>query len=148
MAWALQGLAINEFTSDKYYNEQGHVGEQFLLVRGFKTDREWVWYTFAYMIPFTILSGLVLGIVLRYVRIEPEMSTLKPKNKIQFGQAAVDNDEEDMNLPFTPVDLTFDKLVYEVKASTSGETLKLLNEVSGIFAAGRMVALMGSSGAG
>ena len=44
------------------------------------------------------------------------------------------------------VDLSFDKLVYEVDASTTNEKLRLLNEVSGVFKAGRMCALMGSSG--
>lgn len=143
MAWALQGLVVNEFTSHKYDNLT-FGGREFLVVRGFETEREWVWYTFAYLIPFNFLSGLVLGVVLKYVRIEPEVSHLK--NKIRIGN--VEDSEDDFNLPFTPVDLTFDKLVYEVKASTGDETLRLLNEVSGVFAAGRMVALMGSSGAG
>ena len=145
MFWALQGLVVNEFRSGKYAELPGG-GIQFLAVRGFKTGAEWVWYTFAYLIPFTIISGFILGIVLQKVRIEPEKSHSKRKN-IRIGKLDED-EEEDFNLPFTPVDLTFDKLVYEVKASTGDETLKLLNEVSGVFAAGRMVALMGSSGAG
>ena len=50
--------------------------------------------------------------------------------------------------PFVPVDLSFDNLCYDVKASTGGETLRLLNNVSGVFSGGRMCALMGESGAG
>lgn len=145
MSWALQGLVVNEFTSAKYDGLSAG-GEQFLQIRGFKTERQWIWYTFAYMIPFTFIAGLVLGIVLRRVRIEPEVSHLKNKNKIRIGE--LEDEDDDFNLPFTPVDLTFHGMSYEVKASTGDETLKLLNEVSGVFAAGRMVALMGSSGAG
>ena len=124
-----------------------HGGEEMLRIRGFHTGSEWIWYSFAFMIPFTIVSGLVLGIVLKTVRIEPEVSSVRKKNRIAFG-TAVENQSTSFNLPFTPVDLTFEKVVYEVKASTGDETLKLLNEVSGVFASGRMVALMGSSGAG
>ncbi|CAB9510945.1 Pleiotropic ABC efflux transporter of multiple drugs CDR1 [Seminavis robusta] len=145
MAWALQGLVSNEFMSDKYKDIPGG-GEQFLEVRGFKVGTQWIYYPFAYLIPFTFFAGLVLGVVMNHIRIEPEINSVKGK-KITIGKAQQD-DEEDFNLPFIPVDLTFEKMVYEVKASTGDETLKLLNEVSGIFAAGRMVALMGSSGAG
>lgn len=150
-----QGLVSNEFMSTKYedaadgfsFEEDFHGGEVFLQVRGFHTGREWIWYSFAFMIPFTFFSGLVLGIVLKTVRIEPEVTSVKKKNQVEFGKAGEEGSTS-FNLPFTPVDLTFEKVVYEVKASTGDETLKLLNEVSGVFSAGRMVALMGSSGAG
>ena len=42
---------------------------------------------------------------------------------------------------FIPVDLSFKDLCYEVKASTGSEKLRLLNNVSGVFSAGRMCAL-------
>ena len=138
-----QGLVSNEFMSSKYTGN----GYHFLGIRGFHVGKEWIWYTFAFLIPFTFFAGLVLGIVLKTVRIEPKVSSVKKKNKVSIGNG-VEDATTSFNLPFTPVDLTFDKLVYEVKASTGDETLKLLNEVSGVFAAGRMVALMGSSGAG
>ena len=137
MAWALQGLVSNEFTSDKYED-----GDLFLLSRGFQTGREWVVYTFCYMIPFTIVMSAMLGVVLKYVRIEPERPHMNKKN-ISIDHAALDASQRDFNLPFTPVDLTFSNLVYEVKASTGNETLRLLNEVSGVFKAGRLCALMG-----
>lgn len=44
--------------------------------------------------------------------------------------------------------LTFENINYTVKASTSKEELHLLKGISGYFAAGKMTALMGSSGAG
>lgn len=139
MAWCLQGLASNEFTSGKYTS-----GEDFLEIRGFQTGSQWIAYAFAYMIPYTLVSTAFLGIALKRNTIEPEQFDVKDKKKISIGTAAaMEESASEFNLPFTPVDLTFDKLVYEVKASTSGDTLRLLNEVSGIFKAGRMCALMG-----
>ena len=137
MAWALQGLVSIEFTSKKYV-----FGDAFLIARGFQTGTAWIGYSFCYMIPFFLFCTGILGIVLKYVRIEPERSRLD-KNNISIGQVPQEATEETINLPFTPVDLTFDKIVYEVKASTGDETLRLLNEVSGVFKAGRMCALMG-----
>lgn len=146
MAWALQGLATNEFTSGKYDNLPFD-GSNFLWSRGFQTGREWIGYTFAYMVPFTLIFVIILGIVLKYVRIEPEQEQVKKKKTVAIGSiAAKEEDHDDFNLPFTPVDLTFENLVYEVKASTGDGTLRLLNEVSGAFVAGRLCALMGSSG--
>ena len=144
MAWALQGLASNEFMSAKY-DDLAFSGNTFLWSRGLQTGRQWIGYSFLYMIPFTLFCSFILGIVLKYVRIEPEYAHLN-KHSVSIGQVP-DKPDEDFNIPFTPVDLTFDKLVYEVKASTGDETLRLLNEVSGAFIAGRMCALMGSSGA-
>jgi hypothetical protein len=137
MSWALQGLVSNEFMSDKYED-----GEDFLAIRGFQVGRQWIGYSFLFMIPYTILSTVVLGFVLNYVRIEPERQDVKSKSKVSIG-ATSKTEGESFNLPFPPVDLTFDKLVYEVDSSTTNEKLKLLNEVSGAFIAGRMCALMG-----
>lgn len=145
MAWALQGLASNEFMSGKYDNLPTFGGNTFLWSRGFQSGKEWVGYAFAYMIPFTLIFSVILGIVLKYVRIEPEKAHAKKKSVV-IGSVAEKNDDDDFNIPFTPVDLTFEKLGYEVKASTGDEILRLLNEVSGAFLAGRMCALMGSSG--
>ena len=148
MAWAFQGLVSNEFMSDKYNSvPPDNNGDHFLEVRGFQVGQEWVWYSLAYLIPYNFVCGLILGVVMLHVRVEPEVNVVTGK-KVFFGDEVGEDEGEDFNLPFTPVDLTFEKLVYEVKASKGKETLKLLNEVSGVFAAGRMVALMGSSGAG
>lgn len=144
-AWALQGLLSVEFTSQKYDNAVVD-GETFLSLTGFQTGREWIGYTFAYMIPYCVVCTFILGVVLKYVKIEPTRAEAKAGKSVTIGVAGCKGNE--MNLPFTAVDLTFEKLVFEVRASTGGETLRLLNEVSGIFKKGRMCALMGSSGAG
>ena len=79
---------------------------------------------------------------MKYVRIEPERQHVN-KNQLSIGES---KETDNINIPFIPVDLSFENLTYEVTASTSKETLRLLNEVSGVFKAGRMCALMGSSG--
>jgi len=147
MAWALQGLLTNEFMSEKYADlPDGLSGSTFLAIRGFQTGFEWLGYSFAYMIPYTLICTLVLGAVLRKVTIQPEVSIIRKKNVVMGSNDA--DEKRETNLPFVPVDLTFKSMVYEVKASKGDETLRLLNEVSGVFNAGRMCALMGSSGAG
>lgn len=136
-AWALQGLASIEFTSSKY-DSVGAWRLTLLASRGFQTDRAFIGYTFAYLIPFTLLSTVVLGFVLRKVRIEPERATNRKVKQVAIG-ALPEKQSTDLNLPFTPVDLTFNKLVYEVLASTGGDKIRLLNEISGSFRAGRYV---------
>ena len=53
---------------------------------------------------------------------------------------------EDSTLKTIGATLTFKDVNYVVTASTSNEKLHLLKGISGYFAAGKMTALMGSSG--
>lgn len=142
-----QGMASNQFLSSPY---EGYVcfsddGEPTSLSdyalefpRGWRSDgdRVWIGYTFAFLIPYTFLFGAFTWLSLKYVRIEPERQHAK---KVTIGKVT---ESHEFSIPFTPVDLSFDNLVYEVDASTSKEKLRLLNEVSGVFKAGRMCALM------
>lgn len=156
MAWAMQGMASNQFLSSKYSGYvceididgyEFNLGVQALQRRGWKSSgREWIAYTFAFLVPYTIVFGLVTLLALKYIRIEPDRQHVK--KKVNIGAEKKESKTEEINVPFIPVDLSFDKLTYEVTASTSKEKLRLLNEVSGVFKAGRMCALMGSSGAG
>lgn len=150
MAWSMQGMASNQFYSSAYKSYVCEVDGEFYSLsesaleypRGWKSDgnRVWIGYTFAFLLPYTLLFGAVTWLSLKYVRIEPERQNAK---KVNIGSV---KKSEEFNIPFTPVDLSFDKLSYEVVASTTKEKLRLLNEVSGVFKAGRMCALMGSSG--
>lgn len=56
--------------------------------------------------------------------------------------------EEEFDIQFVPVTLSFSDICYDVIASKGKENIRLLNNVYGMFEAGRMCALMGSSGAG
>ncbi|KAL7552795.1 hypothetical protein ACHAWF_016049 [Thalassiosira exigua] len=160
MMWSQQGMATNQFLSSKYsgytcdfsienaigeYNGEIHLGKNALEdPRGWQSSgREWVAYTFAFLLPYTLLFGVITWLALKYVRIEPERP--HEEEGISIGTK---KKSEEFDIPFVPVDLSFEQLVYEVTASTSKDKLRLLNEVSGAFRAGRMCALMGSSGAG
>ena len=68
----------------------------------------------------------------------------RPGEDAENGEDA--SDDEGIEIPFKPVTLTFTDVCYDVKASKGKDTLRLLNNANGIFGAGRMLALMGSSG--
>ncbi|KAL3761106.1 hypothetical protein ACHAWU_001375 [Discostella pseudostelligera] len=150
MAWAQQGMASNQFLSSKFSGYSCDVdgvtftlGQAALDLRGWHEEKGWIGYTFAFLVPYTLLFGFVTWYALRYIRIEPD----RP-NIVGGVNIGVMKKTEEFSIPFTPADVAFDNLVYEVTASTSKDKLCLLNEVSGVFRAGRMCALMGSSGAG
>mmetsp|Transcript_34485 Transcript_34485/g.50638 ORF Transcript_34485/g.50638 Transcript_34485/m.50638 type:complete len:1445 (-) Transcript_34485:232-4566(-) len=145
MAWSFQLLLSNEFTTEKYGEEAGNMILEFY---GFQTGREWIGYSFAFMLPFTILSGVVTALCLDFYRVKKRIQ-VENKEEILTPNSSLDEAiAEVARLPFTPVNLTFENISYEVTASTSDEKLRLLNDVSGSFMSGRMCALMGASGAG
>lgn len=146
----MQGMASNQFLSSNYKQYSCEMNGAVVTLgeialqspRGWQSDRVWIGYTFAFLLPYIVVFGTVTWLALKYVRIEPdrqhvEVDICKPKEKTS-----------EVQVPFIPVDLSFENLCYEVTASTSKDKLRLLNEVSGVFKAGRMCALMGSSGAG
>jgi len=67
-----------------------------------------------------------------------------------LGFAKEDEDEDvdvsTVEIPFQKVNLTFKDMHYTVTASTSNEKLELLKGIDGFVEAGKMTALMGSSG--
>lgn len=141
-------MASNQFLSSAYldYNcYNSNLGQLSLEnPRGWQSEggMSWVGYTFAFLLSYTVVFGIVTWLAMKYVRIEPERQHVN-KNQVSIGEC---KKTDDISIPFTPVDLSFENLTYEVTASTSKDTLRLLNEVSGVFKAGRMCALMGSSG--
>lgn len=159
-AWAYRSVIVNNFRSytNSTYINAPHMGvpagnytegELILWGWGFRTPDNlpfgdsWVAYGFAYLVPYTLLCALLIGIGLKYVRIDGRRS----KTEAVVEDSNVD-DSDSFDVPFTPVNLTFDHICYEVPASTGSSTLKLLNNVTGMLKSGRMCALMGSSGAG
>ena len=159
-AWAYRSVIVNNFRSytNSTYVNAPHMGvppgnytegEIILWGWGFRTSDNlpfsdsWVAYGFAYLVPYTLLCALLIGMGLKYVRIDGR----KSKTEAIVDDSRVD-DSDSFDVPFTPVNLTFDHICYEVPASTGSSTLKLLNNVTGMLKSGRMCALMGSSGAG
>ena len=80
---------------------------------------------------------------------EPQKSAPEvEKDKTEEEKGEIEETHNEALTAFTPVDLSFHDLCYEVNASKGSEKLRLLKSVSGIFRSGRMCALMGESGAG
>ena len=141
MAWSMQGMASNQFLSSKFLAYECEIdGLVFTLSesalmspRGWASGgRVWIGYSFAFLLPYTLLFGIITWLALKYVRIEPDRQHVK--KDVSIGK---DKKTEEITVPFIPVDLSFENLVYEVTASTSKDKLRLLNEVSGVFKSGR-----------
>ena len=152
LSWVYRALLLNEFTSKDY---QDGSGDEAMEAFGFLHNnepygREWIAYCFAYLLPFCGLCMILSAICLTKLRLEgaqtgtPDM----PTEHEEGGDRVHELREDDKPQNFVPVNLSFENLSYEVKASTGSEQVTLLDNISGIFQAGRMCALMGESGAG
>jgi hypothetical protein len=161
-AWILRGLVVNEFDSGKYdelvniTSPDGNIttkteGDAIISRFGF-TDSNGDAYTFEWAgwgILFTLLWAILAiygsTYFLSTIRFATGGSLVTDKGDDEVEEI----DEADMvAIPFKRVDLTFNDIHYTVKASTSDEKLELLKGIYGVVEAGRMTALMGSSGAG
>ena len=151
LAWAYRNLVLNEFTSSRYTQEESETilrGVGFVDSDGSIFTREWIKWGYTYMCLHLFLTVLTSATILALCRVNgdppPDQEEVEKSN--QEMNAQTHND--DVNIPFRPITLSFENICYDVKASTSGEDLRLLNDVSGYFKAGEMTCLMGSSGAG
>jgi ABC-type multidrug transport system ATPase subunit len=156
LAWGYRALLVNEFNSPDYDMVDPSTGERLgetilanggMIYKGEVFGQEWVAYSFAYMVPYAVLCTILQSALLRYVRVEPKAAPSPPGEDSDKSEAG----EEAMNavdIPFKPVTLTFTDICYDVTASKGKDKLRLLNNANGVFEAGRMLALMGSSGAG
>lgn len=157
LSWTYRALLLLQFTSDDPRYANG-VGEQILrsngiLYKGEPFTREWIYYCFVYLLMFLFVCMIASAACLHYFRMDgakqgtKNLSDSKEKDN-EIGEEESKNDAQVLNADFTPVNLTFKNLCYEVESSTGSESLRLLNNVSGVFSAGRLCALMGESGAG
>ena len=158
LAWSYRALLVNEFQSSEYDTPAPgsgiRTGDVILVAVGFTDSngnafqQEWVAYNFIYLLGQILLCLGMSGITLQYNRVSPEGAVfLRPTDEVSI-HTNTDESQEQIDLPFVPLNLTFQDVCYDVKASSGGDTLRLLTNVSGVFEAGRMCALMGSSGAG
>jgi len=158
-AWCFRGLVVNEFDSGRYSEvidtPLGPLtqGEAILIQFGFidadddPYTFQWAGWGVLFALMCAILAILCSVFFLSYVRFATGKSLVTDK-----GEEEDDDDEEisgkQVEIPFKRVDLTFKDIHYTVIASTSDEKLELLKGIDGIVEAGKMTALMGSSGAG
>ena len=148
MAWAYRALIVNEYRSDEYTTEEGN---EILSFTGFVDQdgnpfgKEWVAYSFLYMIPHTVLCMVLSALGLVYVRPSGDSAA---SDEMSGNSDDKSSGTAEVQISFKPVTLSFEDICYDVKASTSNEQLRLLHNANGAFKSGRMCALMGSSGAG
>ena len=168
LAWAYRALLVNEYTCSEYdaiVEETGRsVGDSILFGTGFVDGngdpfgQDWIGYAFAYMVPFWTVCVIITGVCLKFIRVEAISSGAtvfhdikcdsgSSNDHVTNGKVLRDGSVE-LTFPFKPVTLSFQNICYDVKASKGTSTLRLLNNVDGLFESGRMIALMGSSGAG
>jgi ABC-type transport system involved in Fe-S cluster assembly fused permease/ATPase subunit len=105
------------------------------------------WHAYRYGILFAIAAGLFSILVSnRYLSIL-RFDTGKPLDMLDAddeGDTEVDTPQ--VEIPFQEVNMTFKDIHYTVTSSITKEVLELLKGVDGFVEAGKMTALMGSSG--
>uniref|UniRef100_A0A7S2YLL6 ABC transporter domain-containing protein n=1 Tax=Entomoneis paludosa TaxID=265537 RepID=A0A7S2YLL6_9STRA len=160
LSWVFRALAVNEFDSGAYdepafEGSELTLGEQILITFGF-TDSDgdpydyiWVAYGIFVLIGLSFVALVITTISYIHIR----FATGKPL-EIEIDEEAEEaqikaGDSQNMtSIPFERVDLTFKDMHYTVQSSITKESLELLKGIDGVVEAGKMTALMGSSGAG
>uniref|UniRef100_H3H0C6 AAA+ ATPase domain-containing protein n=1 Tax=Phytophthora ramorum TaxID=164328 RepID=H3H0C6_PHYRM len=159
LAWALRSNMLSEFSSDRYTPAQS---TKFLDCFSISQGTEYVWFGIGILVAYYLFFTTLNGLALHFIRYE--------KYKGVSVKAMTDNaaSEEDnvyvevrtpgagdvvqakargAGLPFTPSNLCIKDLEYYVTLP-SGEEKQLLRGITAHFEPGRMVALMGATGAG
>jgi ABC-type multidrug transport system ATPase subunit len=141
-AWVYRGLVLNQL-------DGADLTRFGFVLNGVPFTKEWIGYGFAYVIGCFVLATIAAAFFLHLRVEEPQKSAPEiEEDKTEEEKEEIEDADNQALTAFTPVDLSFHDLCYEVKASKGSEKLRLLKSVSGIFRSGRMCALMGESGAG
>uniref|UniRef100_H3GNG1 ABC transporter domain-containing protein n=1 Tax=Phytophthora ramorum TaxID=164328 RepID=H3GNG1_PHYRM len=173
MSWSLRALAINQYRSSTFdvcvydgidYCTQYDgltMGEYYLDLFGFETDKSWVAYGIIYTVVIYVVFMFLSFLALEFLRyeapenvdvsekmVEDESYTLvkTPKSK---SEVVLDLPVGDREKNFTPVTVAFQDLHYFVPDPKNPKAeLELLKGINGYAVPGSITALMGSSGAG
>ena len=153
-SWLFRAVVVNEFDSGRYNQlinlPTGEViteGEAVLIRFGF-VDRndlpytfEWVFWAIIFSCGAAVVACCVAILFLSNVRFATGQTLVTDSGSTE--PEIIDQNQEDVQIPFKKVDLTFKNIHYTVKASTSDEKLELLKGIDGVVQAGKMTALMG-----
>ncbi|KAG2508213.1 hypothetical protein JM16_008885, partial [Phytophthora kernoviae] len=157
ISWALRSNMLSEFSSDRYTDAES---KTWLDSFSIKEGTEYIWFGIivlvAYYFVFTTFNGLALHFI-RYekykgvsVKAMTDNATDEDNVYVEVstpGGAVNGKPGQNSGLPFTPSNLCIKDLNYFVTLP-SGEEKQLLNGITAHFEPGRMVALMGATGAG
>ena len=155
-AWAYRALLLLEFYSGSWTDPESILSTVGFIGPDGKTfQREWIGYWFAYMAGHYIICVFATAWCLGRATGSSGNSAFSSNDKAELANKVDSNNGEDegtdkgrKKIPFVSATLSFEDMCYDVQASKGSGNLRLLNNVNGIFQAGRMCALMGSSGAG
>ena len=140
-SWAYRALVINQFISGDYPEGVGEAAMEslgFVSYKGNTFGREWIGYAFIYLAGCIFLSMFLAALCLHKYPMEAKQSgNVDAPESVAEIEETKSEDEVEAENTFIPVNLTFHNLSYEVKASTGSKTLRLLNDVSGMFRPGR-----------
>ncbi|KAG9452653.1 hypothetical protein H6P81_005557 [Aristolochia fimbriata] len=177
MMYTQNGVATNEFLGNTWRRFVGNsnktLGVQVLESRAIFPDSYWVWIGLGALAGFTFLFNALFAFALHVLNPigkgqatiaedTPEEQQTGLARETEGAIVAQNGDQSDANkskkgmvLPFAPLSITFDNVLYsvdmppEMKAQGIPEDkLMLLKGVSGAFRPGVLTALMGVSGAG
>lgn len=162
LAWAFRALIVNEYDSGKYdqitqfYDPslgRNLTEGQLIIKNGGFVDGSGNPYTFewaGYSIIFSVIACILAVFATSIALVKIRFATGK---SLSSGTDVGDEEEKDVSvvetvLPFQRVNLTFKDIHYTVVSSIGNEKIELLKGIDGVVEAGKMTALMGSSGAG
>ena len=152
----MRALVVNEFQSgawDETVPESDPTvtwGEAILDRFGFTLNGEpfgyvWVWYGVIFTCGMAVISSMGSMFLLNHIRFVTGGSLITDPGSDEEEKG---DESQEIAIPFTRVDLTFKDIHYTVQSSITNEQLELLKGIDGAVEAGKMTALMGSSGAG
>ena len=146
-AWTYRALLVNEFHSGRWTDP-----EAILRNAGFKDysgepyGSEWIRWSFCYTVPYAILCIIMSALGLTYLR-QNERTAFVTEPTVACNLFSGE-EKSVAQVPFQPVTLSFSGICYDVTSSKPNKSLRILENVSGIFRPGRLCALMGPSGSG
>ncbi|KAI9919868.1 hypothetical protein PsorP6_015825 [Peronosclerospora sorghi] len=155
ISWALRSNMLSEFSSNRYTAEQSKsLLESFSITQG----TGYIWFGVIVLAAYYFLFTTFNGLALHYIRYEQykgvTVKTMTDKTEDEDNvyvkvttPGAEGKAANGGGLPFTPSNLCVKDLEYFVTLP-SGEEKQLLRGITAHFEPGRMVALMGATGAG
>jgi ABC-type multidrug transport system ATPase subunit/ABC-type multidrug transport system permease subunit len=161
VAWALRSVMLSEFAADRYTPAER---TSKLLSFSIKQGEGYLWFGVAVLIVYYFFFTTLNALALHFIRYEKHLGVTGKSTKTDDdepdsvyvevatpgGGALVTGSTERVKgggLPFVPATLCIKDLEYFVTLP-SGEEKQLLRGITAHFEPGRMVALMGATGAG
>jgi ABC-type multidrug transport system ATPase subunit/ABC-type multidrug transport system permease subunit len=164
LSWALRSVMLSEFSDDRYIDSSGvDIGKQRLLSFSITEGTGYLWFGIAVLLCYYFFFTSLNALALHFIRYEKHLGVTGKATKTDDdevpetvyvevatpGAPVVPTGERSANsgLPFVPANLCIKDLEYFVTLP-SGEEKQLLCGITAHFEPGRMVALMGATGAG